>query len=132
MRVVLDTNVVLSACLKAEGLEARVVDMALRGEIQVCVTGEVVDEYADVLFRDKFRACRERAELLLAGIQNCAVKVFAAEAVTAASDEDDNRFLECAVAANAEYLITGNLRHYPSEWGLTRVVNARGFNERTD
>ena len=127
VRVVLDTNVLLSACLKPEGLEARVVDMALAGEAQVCVTAEVFDEYRDVLRRDKFRACRERAEELLARMERCALTVEAGEVVTAASDDDDNRFLECAAAGHAEYLITGNLRHYPSEWGTARIVNARGF-----
>jgi putative PIN family toxin of toxin-antitoxin system len=130
MRVVLDTNVLLSACLKPAGLEAQVVDAALRGEIQACATQAVLDEYADVLHRDKFRACRERAEMLLAGMERCALRVEAGEAVTAAADEDDNRFLECAAAAGAEYLITGNLRHYPAAWGSMLVVNARGFIER--
>jgi predicted nucleic acid-binding protein len=47
---------------------------------------------------------------------------------TEALDPDDNRFLECAEAAEAEFLITGNLKHYPK--GLyknTRIVNARQF-----
>jgi uncharacterized protein len=113
--------------MKPEGLEARVVDMALHGEIQACVTGEVLAEYSDVLRRDKFGPFRERAEMLLAGIEAVALRVVAGETVTAASDDDDNRFLECAAAGNVEYLITGNLRHYPSEWRSTLVVNARGF-----
>ncbi len=100
------------------------------GEIQACVTGEVLAEYSDVLRRDKFGPFRERAEMLLAGIEAVALRVVAGETVTAASDDDDNRFLECAAAGNVEYLITGNLRHYPSEWRSTLVVNARGFIER--
>jgi predicted nucleic acid-binding protein len=55
------------------------------------------------------------------------VRFTAGEHLTAASDEDDNRFLECAAAAGAEYLVTGNLRHYPAAHGSTQVVNARGF-----
>jgi putative PIN family toxin of toxin-antitoxin system len=131
VRVVLDTNVLLSACLKPGGLEARVVDMALSGFIEACVTTAVFDEYADVLRRDRFRACRERAEAILSGIGQCATQVNAGETATAALDEDDNRFLECAAAADAEYLITGNLRHYPAAWGRARIVNARAFTERT-
>jgi putative PIN family toxin of toxin-antitoxin system len=131
MRVVLDTNVLLSAALKPAGLEAQVVDRALGGTLQACVTQAVLDEYADVLKRDKFRAVRERAERLLAGMESCALRVQAGETVAAAMDEDDNRFLECAAAAQAEFLITGNLRHYPAGWGVTRIVNARGFTEAT-
>jgi predicted nucleic acid-binding protein len=40
-------------------------------------------------------------------------------------DEPDNRFLECADAAGADYLVTGNKRHFPASFGNTRVVNAR-------
>jgi predicted nucleic acid-binding protein len=40
-------------------------------------------------------------------------------------DERDNRFLECAEAANAEFLVTGNRRHFPEVWKTTRIVSAR-------
>ena len=55
-----------------------------------------------------------------------ALVVEATNLVTASIDDDDNRFLECAAAAGAEYLITGNLKHYPTTWNSCRVVNARG------
>jgi predicted nucleic acid-binding protein len=45
--------------------------------------------------------------------------------------EPDNRFLECAEAAGANYLITGNLRHYPSQHGVTRIVRAPTFLSET-
>ncbi|MBV9037914.1 MAG: hypothetical protein JO182_25715 [Acidobacteriaceae bacterium] len=41
--------------------------------------------------------------------------------------EADNRFLECVEAAQADFLITGNKRHFPAEWEGTRIVNAREF-----
>ena len=129
MRVVLDTNVLISACLKPEGLEARIVAMALDGLIVVCVTDEVWAEYLEVLFRSKFRAFRERAELLLRAFGTRVFRTVAAERISAAGDEDDNRFLECAAAAGAEYLVTGNLRHYPAEWKSVRVLNARAFTQ---
>jgi predicted nucleic acid-binding protein len=67
---------------------------------------------------------------MLTALGACMLPVTAAETVSAATDEDDNRFLECAAAAGAEYLVTGNLRHYPAEWARTQVVNARGFVDR--
>lgn len=130
MRVVLDTNVLISACLKPLGLEAEMVARACDGRILACVTEEVWAEYREVLFRDKFRAWLERAETMLGALGACALRVSGAERVSIAADEDDNRFLECAAAAGAEYLVTGNLRHYPAEWAGTRVVNARGFVDR--
>jgi putative PIN family toxin of toxin-antitoxin system len=130
MRVVLDTNVLLSACLKPAGLEAQVVDRALAGELEPCVTAAVWDEYRDVLLRDKFRTARTRAEWMLAALETVVLRMGETERVTVATDEDDNRFLECAAAAGAAFLVTGNLRHYPTVFGATEVVNARDFVSR--
>lgn len=41
----------------------------------------------------------------------------------------DNRFLECAEAAGAQYPVTGNKRHFPGNWKGTQVVNGREFVE---
>ena len=127
MRVVLDTNILISACWTPDGLESQTVQLALAGTITACVSPAVWAEYQDVLFRDKFASMRDRAGGLLSKLEACAVQVITRETVSAATDEDDNRFLECAVAAGAAYLITGNLKHYPAVWGSTQIVNARGF-----
>ncbi len=129
MRVVLDTNILISAVWKPGGLEARVVELALSGALTACVSGPVSAEYRAVLGRKKFESHRREAEEMLRRIERCTTLVEPSERLTAASDEDDNRLLECAVAAGARYLITGNLRHYPAECETTKVVNARGFLE---
>lgn len=46
-------------------------------------------------------------------------------ALAVAVDPVDNKSLECAETAGAEYLITGNKRHFPAAWKGTRIVNAR-------
>ena len=43
------------------------------------------------------------------------------------SDPDDNRFLECADAARADYLVAGNLRHFPRFWKKTKIITPREF-----
>ena len=53
VRVVLDTNILVSACWKPEGLEAQVVDLAIAGKIIACVSAEILAEYRDVLSRRK-------------------------------------------------------------------------------
>jgi predicted nucleic acid-binding protein len=47
--------------------------------------------------------------------------------VEEAKDEDDNRFLECAETAQADFLITGNTRHFPDRWAETIVLTPRAF-----
>jgi putative PIN family toxin of toxin-antitoxin system len=125
MTVVLDTNILISACLKPDGLESALVRMVREGRLTLVATPEVLAEYREVLLREKFRKVRPRAEEILAAIESCALPCVSVTPATAASDEDDNRFLECAVAGKAEYLITGNLRHYPPSYESTAVVNAR-------
>jgi len=125
--VVLDTNILISACLKPAGLEARVTAMAVAGSLEACVTAEVMAEYREVLTREKFRKWRDEAAALLDSITQSAARVIAGPPLHDATDEDDNRFLECAAASNAEFLITGNRRHYPAESGMTKIVNARMF-----
>ncbi len=46
--------------------------------------------------------------------------------------EPDNRFLECAQASRADYLITGNKKHFPSQWQFTRIVNAGNYSAFRD
>ncbi len=131
-KVVLDTNILISACLKPGGLEAQVVAMVQGGVLAMYVTGELLVEYRDVLLRPKFHGIRARAEALLASVDALALPCTAGERVSAASDEDDNRFLECSAACKADYLVTGNLRHFPALWNTTRVVNARGLLDELD
>jgi uncharacterized protein len=127
VRVVLDTNVLISACLKPDGLEARVAGMAVARKLDACVTDEILAEYKDVLGREKFRAWRDESDALLRALAQSTVYVVRGAPIHASNDDDDNRFLECAAASGAAFLITGNLRHYPPAWGCTQVVNARGF-----
>jgi putative PIN family toxin of toxin-antitoxin system len=127
VRVVLDTNVLISAALKPGGLEAAVVKLVMEGRLEAWVTSEVLAEYEEVLARPKFAGVRETSRGILDILQTRARRTTALTTATLALDEDDNRFIECADAAQAEFLITGNLRHYPAEWGATRAVNARGL-----
>jgi len=51
------------------------------------------------------------------------------EAVRACSDPDDDIFLECAQAAGAAYMVTGNTQDFPASWHGIRIVTARRFLE---
>ncbi len=127
VRVVLDTNVLISASLKPGGLEAAVVKAVLAGHVEAWVTDPVWAEYEEVLARPKFAGVLDASQRMLDGLRTRVQRTTAEIVASAASDEDDNRFLECAAAAEAAFLVTGNLRHYPAEFGNTRMVNARGF-----
>jgi putative PIN family toxin of toxin-antitoxin system len=109
------------------GLEYLVYDLSLRGQFKMYVTEPILHEYENVLCRPKFRFSPTIIEESLARIrQNCTL-VIPGHTLTVSPDETDNRFLECAEAAGAEFLVTGNRRHFPSVWKSTRILNAREF-----
>jgi predicted nucleic acid-binding protein len=89
----------------------------------------VMAEYEDVLRRPRLDIHPEKETNALAGIREAGLAVTPTIPVTAASDPDDNIFLECAQAAEAHYLVTGNVKDFPCEWQMTRIVTAREFVE---
>jgi putative PIN family toxin of toxin-antitoxin system len=129
IQIVLDTNVVISAHLNEEGLQARVFLLALSGKIKLCVSQPILAEYEGVLHRQKFSLDPNRVARSLEKIRAVSRRVRPRRTVSLCPDPDDNRFLECVEAAGADYLITGNKRHFPAQWGKTKVVNAREFLE---
>lgn len=127
--VVVDTNVVVSAALKRHGLEARVLDLVSAGKFVLFITAEIMDEYDVVLRRPRLRISQDSVEKLLDLITRYSVRVQPSRRLNVSPDEDDNRFLECAEIARADYLVTGNQRHFPHSWKRTQVINARRFVE---
>jgi putative PIN family toxin of toxin-antitoxin system len=131
IRVVLDTNVVVSAQLKPAGLEATVLLLALRGDIALFVSPPILAEYQRVLYKPKLKFNPRRVEAVLGDIGAASRLVRPHRALMEAKHEPDNRFLECAVAAHADYLVTGNKKHFPKDWEPARIVNAREFIDQT-
>jgi putative PIN family toxin of toxin-antitoxin system len=129
IRVVLDTNIIVSALLQPLGPPARVFRLALAGSLQLCISAEVYAEYEEVIRRPRLK----REESVIAGTL-CAIRTEAvwtkvAETVRACSDPDDNAFFECALGAAAHYVVTGNLRHFPSTYRGICIVTPRQFLE---
>ena len=127
--VVLDTNVIVSAHLKEKGLEAGVLRLALAGTLAFYVSEPILAEYELLLRRKKFSFEPHRIKQSMTRIRRVGVVVAPTTSVSVSSDESDNRFLECAEEAQADYLVTGNRRHFPKRWKSTLVINAREFLE---
>jgi uncharacterized protein len=123
--VVLDTNVVVSAHLKESGFEAFVLDLALARKLQLFLSLDILEEFRNALARPKLRIDPAKIAASLRLIEKASVIVQPEHRVMAAKDPDDNKFLECAAEAQADYLVTGNKKHFPGQWVRTRVVNAR-------
>lgn len=131
IRVVLDTSVVVSAHLNSEGYERSVLDLALSGKLRMFVSEAILREYEGVLRRPKFRLKPLSVSRSLRLLRAAAGIVAPYSQISVARDPGDSRFLECAEAAKADYLVTGNKRHVPKQWRQTMVVNARELLEWT-
>jgi putative PIN family toxin of toxin-antitoxin system len=125
IRVVIDTNILVSALLQPEGLPAAVLMLALSGEVQLCVSAAVFAEYDEVIRRPRLKRSADVIEGTLRSIRKLGVWVKPNVRVEECSDPDDNIFLECAQAGEADYLVTGNKRHFPDGWKKTKVIGAR-------
>jgi putative PIN family toxin of toxin-antitoxin system len=125
IRVVLDTNIIVSALLQPLGPPARIYVLALGGAIQLCVSAKTYAEYEEVISRPRFQRSQDDIACTLQAIREKGFWVRPAESVRVCADPDDDVFLERAQAAQADYLVTGNLKHFPTSWGSTRIVTGR-------
>ena len=127
VRVVIDTNIVVSAALKPNGLQRTVLLLAITKPARLYVSGAIFAEYRAVLSRPELQIRKGLRQQLLQLIRSRAYPVVPRHSLEVAKDADDNKFLECADAARADYLVTGNLRHFPRFWKKTTVVTPREF-----
>jgi putative PIN family toxin of toxin-antitoxin system len=127
LRLVIDTNILVSAALKPDGLQRTVLVLAITKPARLYVTNAILAEYREVLARPEFKIRRGLRQQLLQLVRNRAHLVKPARAIQVANDPDDDKFLECADAARADYLITGNQRHFPTYWKRTKVITSREF-----
>jgi putative PIN family toxin of toxin-antitoxin system len=127
IRVVLDTNILVSALLQPLGPPAQVFRLATSGVMQLCITGDIFAEYEEVIRRPRFRRSEDVIEGALRTIREKAFWVRPNERIRECADPDDDAFLECAQAAHAHYLVTGHLKDCPFPWAQTQIVTARQF-----
>lgn len=116
--VVIDTNVIVSAFINRLGVPAQVLEFLIRSdEVQIWVSSEIMAEYDEVLKREKFNRYpnfRIDAEFFLSALDGFAEKLNPSVRLQSVlQDDDDHKFLELAMEAKVDFLITGNTTHFP-------------------
>jgi len=129
LKVVYDTNVVVSGLLSSRGIPALLLDLVFNERVSLILSEEIFNEYVEVLGRPKFNLPKRQRSSVLRRLSNLAEWVETIQRISVAKDPDDNIILECAVAGRANYLVTGNLRHFPKSIRQTTVVKPRQFLE---
>ena len=124
LRLVLDTTVVVSAALIPEGLQRTVVLLAMTKPALWYFSDAIVSEYAMVLARPELKIRRSLRQQLLQLIKNHTRVVSPSRLAQITSDPADNMFVECADTARADYLVTGNQRHFPKFWKNTKIITS--------
>ena len=127
LRLVLDTNIVVSAALKPDGLQRTVLLLAISKPARLYVSETVFAEYREVLARPELKIRKGPRQQILQLIRSHSVLVKPSRLLRITPDPDDNIFLECADGARADYLVTGNSRHFPRFWKKTKVITPREF-----
>ena len=110
MRLVLDTNVLLSALLSPVGAPAKLLDAWERKAFTLVASDALVAEFLDVAGRPFFRARlrTSAAELLAAGLRDFSLYCRDLPSDAVAPDAKDSFLLAMAEASQAEFLVTGD------------------------
>ena len=127
LRLVIDTNVLISAAIKPAGLQRTVLLLAITRPARLYVSRPILEEYSEVFGRRELRIRKGLRQQLLQLIKNHSYTVVPTRRLHVTSDPDDNMFLECADAARADYLVTGNQKHFPRFWKKTKIITTREF-----
>jgi uncharacterized protein len=126
-RLVIDANVVVSAALAPKGTESTVLLFVMTKPPRWYVLDAIVTEYAVVLARPELRIRKGLRLQLRQLIENHTRVIRPSRLRQVTSDPADNMFVECADAARADYLITGNQRHFPTFWKNTKIITSSEF-----
>lgn len=130
---VIDTNVVVSAVLsrlRSDANTAKVLEYVFSGKIIPVYNEEIIEEYIEVLSREKFRFDRKLIDLLIDHIRRVGMSSDRLDSDEDFPDKDDIVFYEVTLSQLSRnehtYLVTGNIRHFPAK---SFVVTPKEFAE---
>ena len=128
MKIVLDTNVLVSSLLSPNGAPAAVLQLVISGRVTICFDARILSEYREVLRRAKFGFDVTLIEDVFEFLVAEGVLIASEPLSLSLPDAADAMFIEVGVAGVADYLVTGNLKHFPptQRHGLS-VVSPRAF-----
>ncbi|MBN1597598.1 MAG: putative toxin-antitoxin system toxin component, PIN family [Bacteroidales bacterium] len=113
MKVVIDTNVIVSGLLKPNSNPSQILNLFLNDQIQLLYDFRIIEEYENVLLRNKFKFKKEDILVLMDFLKNEEIFTPANPIEIHFTDIEDKKFYEVALTGNADFLVTGNLIHFP-------------------
>jgi putative PIN family toxin of toxin-antitoxin system len=114
LRVVVDTNVVISSFLKPGGKPSRILRLILQGDLEIVINEQILAEYSEVASRPIFQLDRDKVQIVLDALGSSAIRAPSLSIRPGLPDPGDEPFIEAALSTKADFLITGNKKHYPA------------------
>ncbi len=114
---VIDTNVLISAMLKFDSVPGNILQLTFGGVIIPVYNEEIINEYENVLSRDKFHLDESIISTVIGEIKTIGIKISAENCDIELPDPKDKVFYEIVMEerkAEDAYLVTGNIRHFPT------------------
>ena len=114
IKVVIDTNIIISAALSPSGTPAKIIDMIFEDRIQLFYSSGILAEYTDVLSRPRLKIADKVQSDIITAIKEVGTLTDSTISNIPMIDESDRIFYDTAQTSGA-ILITGNIKHYPTE-----------------
>jgi uncharacterized protein len=110
IKLVIDTNVFISSFFSRDGNRKKIIDLWKTGQIILCISEKILEEYTEVLIRLGLEREKELPEIihLFGNSTNLSCQPVISEIKIITEDPEDNMFLECAIANDADYIISGD------------------------
>ena len=124
MKAVIDTNVIVSSLINTNGTPAKILSLVLNGKIKILYDNRIIYEYTEVLSRKNFNYNKEIINDMMDYFKNEGDFINADYLKLNFSDETDKKFYEVLKSGKADYLITGNVKHFPKD---KAVISPKDF-----
>jgi len=112
IKVVLDTNILVSALINEFGKPRKIIDLFYDKTISVYYSYDIIEEYKEVLSRKEFDINTEKIGKIINAIRRIGIFIDPRKSIFEMADESDRIFYDTAKSAKS-WLITGNIKHYP-------------------
>jgi len=126
IKIVLDTNILVSALWTPAGNASAIVNLIFTDKMVPCFDNHIINEYRSVLHRPRLSYSQGQVDKLLKEIIDRGYSVTVTPSVVEMPDESDRKFYDTAVFCSA-FLITGNIKHFPKD---PLIITPSGFLEK--
>lgn len=107
MKIVIDTNIVVSGIVFG-GKPERLLRLAIKNDVEMCISSQILAEYDEIIARLSAKYPKHPKSITLKDLIDSASIVSPTQTVTVCRDNDDNKFIECALAGKCLYIVSGD------------------------